>query len=246
MKKLLIFTLALIFPVLGAAAGDGAALDLAGNNLANLKSLPRGAKYYVNYCLGCHSLKYVRYDRVGRDLSLTETQLMDNLMFTAEKPSQMMVIAMPVDDAERWFGRAPPDLSLAARSRGVDWIYTYMRSFYLDDTRPLGVNNIVIPGASMPHVLAEMQGYQIAHFKEWEDEEGNTHEQFDRFELIKPGKLSAAEFDMLVRDLVNFLEYVSEPVQVKRQHIGIGVLAFLLVFFIFAFFLKREYWRDIH
>jgi len=246
MKKLLIFTLALIFPVLGAAAGDGAALDLAGNNLANLKSLQRGAKYYVNYCLGCHSLKYVRYDRVGRDLSLTETQLMDNLMFTAEKPSQMMVIAMPVDDAERWFGRAPPDLSLAARSRGVDWIYTYMRSFYLDDTRPLGVNNIVIPGASMPHVLAEMQGYQIAHFKEWEDEEGNTHEQFDRFELIKPGKLSAAEFDMLVRDLVNFLEYVSEPVQVKRQHIGIGVLAFLLVFFIFAFFLKREYWRDIH
>ncbi len=245
MKKLLIFVLALLVPVLGMAAG-GATLDRAGNNLGNMKSLQRGAKYYVNYCLGCHSLKYVRYDRVGMDLGISETQLMDNLMFTAEKPSQMMTIAMSVDDAERWFGRTPPDLSLAARSRGADWLYTYLRSFYLDETRPMGVNNTLLPGASMPHVLADLQGYQVAHFKDHADAEGNLRQVFDRFEIVRPGKMSAAEFDMLVRDLVNFLDYVGEPVQLKRQRIGIGVLAFFLVFFVLAFFLKREYWRDIH
>lgn len=233
-------------PFAAVAADSGVHLDQPGNTLANTASLQRGAKYFVNYCLGCHSLKYVRYESLIEDLGITEEQLMENLLFSAEKPTAMMSIAMDDADAERWFGKTPPDLSLTARSRGADWIYTYLRSFYLDESRPVGVNNLVLPNASMPHVLAPLQGYQEAVFEDVVDADGNHHQQFVRFEEPVGGALEAEEYDEVVRDLVNFLEYVAEPVKLERQAVGIGVLTFLLVFFLFAFFLKREYWKDVH
>lgn len=228
------------------AASSGIHLDEPGNTLANTASLQRGAKYFVNYCLGCHSLKYVRYSSLIEDLGITEEQLMNNLMFTAEKPTEMMNAVMDEADSERWFGVTPPDLSLTARSRGTDWIYTYLRSFYLDDSRPIGVNNTVLPNASMPHVLAPLQGYQEAVFEDVVDADGNHHKTFVRFDPPVGGAFEPSEYDDVVRDIVNFLEYVAEPVKLKRQAVGMGVLAFLLVFLLFAFFLKREYWKDIH
>ncbi|HEX7047818.1 MAG TPA: cytochrome c1 [Gammaproteobacteria bacterium] len=251
MKRIVFFSLSAalllaVSPFAASASSAGAHLDEANNTLANTASLQRGAKYFVNYCLGCHSLKYVRYESLIDDLGISEQQLMENLMFTAEKPTEMMTIAMNDADAERWFGVAPPDLSLTARSRGTDWIYTYLRSFYLDESRPIGVNNTVLPNASMPHVLAPLQGYQEAVFEDVVDAEGNHHEEFVRFEAPVGGKLSPEEYDEVVRDIVNFLEYVSEPVKLERQALGIGVLTFLLVFFLFAYFLKREYWKDVH
>ena len=249
MKRIVLILLlagASMAPLAVSAADSGVHLDEPGNALANTASLQRGAKYFVNYCLGCHSLKYVRYQSLIDDLGISEQQLMESLMFTAEKPTEMMMIAMNGADAERWFGVTPPDLSLTSRSRGSAWIYTYLRSFYLDETRPVGVNNLVLPNASMPHVLAPLQGYQQAVFVDVVDEEGNHHQDFVRFEVPEGGALTPEEYDEVVRDIVNFLEYVSEPVKLERQAVGMGVLAFLLVFFLFAFFLKREYWKDIH
>ncbi|MCG8436144.1 MAG: cytochrome c1 [Gammaproteobacteria bacterium] len=246
MRKITTVLLLAFAPVAGFAASGQQQLDHANTDPSNIASLQRGAKYYVNYCLGCHSLQYVRYDRLGEDLGLSENQVMDNLMFTADKPNETMDIAMPADDASRWFGNTPPDLSLSARSRGTDWIYTYLRTFYVDESRPLGVNNLVLSNASMPHALAELQGYQRALFEEYVDEEGNAKQRFLGFEQGTEGELSAEEYDRVVRDIVSFLEYVSEPVQLERRNLGIGVIAFLLVFFLFAYFLKREYWKDIH
>ncbi|MDX1443567.1 MAG: cytochrome c1 [Gammaproteobacteria bacterium] len=233
-------------PLAVSAAGGGAALDAANNDLSNTASLQRGAKYYVNYCLGCHSLQYVRYNSLVEDLDLTEDQVMQNLAFTAEKPTEMMTIAMGQDDGERWFGKAPPDLSLTARSRGADWIYTYLRSFYVDESRPFGVNNTVLKGASMPHVLAPLQGYQKAVFETEVDADGTEHTSFKGFEQVSEGSLSEEEYNQVVRDITNFLDYVGEPVQLERKSLGIGVLAFLLIFFLFAYFLKREIWKDVH
>lgn len=246
MKRIIACLSLALMPMTAFAAGGSAHLDEANNNLVNTASLQRGAKYYVNYCLGCHSLNYVRYNSLVDDLGITEEQLVENLMFTAEKPTQMMSIAMDKQDAERWFGVTPPDLSLTARSRGTDWIYTYLRSFYVDESRPVGINNTVLPNASMPHVLAPLQGYQRAVFEEVVDADGNRTKKFVRFEEPVGGSLKPEEYDEVVRDLVNFLDYVSEPVQLRRQEIGMGVLTFLLIFFLFAFFLKREYWKDIH
>ena len=228
-----------------ALAAGGTALEPAGYDLENQPSLQRGATYYVNYCLGCHSLNYVRYQRIGADLGITDEQL-SSLLFTADKPTGMMRIAMDRYDGERWFGRSPPDLSLTARARGGDWIYNYLRSFYLDEKRPFGVNNVLLPGASMPHVLAELQGYQRAEYRAEIDLFGNERQVFDRFVPVTEGKLTATEYDAVARDLANFLVYVSEPAQMKRMHLGFGVLFFLAVLFLLSFFLKREYWKDVH
>lgn len=228
-----------------ALAAGGGALQPSGHDLENQPSLQRGAKYYVNYCLGCHSLNYVRYNRVGADLGIGDEQ-MRSLLFTADKPTAMMTIAMDRYDGERWFGRSPPDLSLTARARGGDWIYNYLRSFYLDPKRPFGVNNVLLPGASMPHVLAELQGYQKAEYRAEFDLLGNEQQVFDRFVPVTEGKLKPAEYDALARDLANFLVYVSEPAQMKRMHLGFGVLFFLAVLFLLSYFLKREYWKDVH
>lgn len=229
-------------PYAAAAEGEGAFIQPANNDVGNVASLQRGAKYFVNYCLGCHSAKYVRYNRLADDFGITEQQLIDNLMFTGERPYDTMVNAMPAEDAERWFGKTPPDLSLIARSRGTDWIYSYLRSFYLDAERPTGANNLVLKSTAMPHVLWELQGWQkpVMH-------EAEGHEPaIERLEAVGEGMLSTEEYDRVVRDLANFLEYVSEPVQLERRRLGIRVILFLLVFLLFAAMLKKEYWKQVH
>ena len=232
------FGVALTGPV---AAQHEAELDSANNNIANTASLQRGAKYFVNYCLGCHSADYVRYNRLGQDLQLSDQQLIDNLMFTGERPFDTMSRAMRPEDAERWFGITPPDLSLIARSRGTDYLYTFLRSFYADPESPTGVDNVVLPGTAMPHVLWQLQGIQRAVFAP--DEHGA--EVFERFELAKPGELGVAEFDDVVRDIVNFLDYIGEPIKRQRQQLGIRVIGFLLVFLLIAYMLKKEIWKDV-
>ena len=230
-----------------AAEEEGAAwMHEAHIDLGNRASLQRGAKYYVNYCLGCHSARYVRYSRVGTDLGIDSQQLATNLMFTADKPQQTMDIAMPPADAKRWFGRTPPDLSLVARSRGPDWIYSYLTSFYLDPGKPWGVNNLVLPNAAMPHVLWELQGTQRALFREEKDAAGHAHPVFERFEPVAQGRLTAEQYDGVVRDIVNFLAYVGEPGQLERRSLGLRVLAFLGVLFALAYALKKEFWKDVH
>jgi ubiquinol-cytochrome c reductase cytochrome c1 subunit len=227
-----------------ALAATEAKLDSANTNIKNMQSLQRGAKYFVNYCLGCHSAKYVRYNRLAKDLQITEQQLVDNLMFTGEHPFDTMAIAMRPEDATRWFGVAPPDLSLIARSRGTDYLYTYLRGFYVDPSRPTGVNNIVLRGTSMPAVLWELQGTQRAVFHE--DPEHPGQEVFAGFEQVSPGELSAAQFDEMVRDIVNFLDYIGEPIKRDREALGIRVIGFLLVFLLIAYLLKKEIWKDVH
>lgn len=231
-------------PAAFAATGT-VQLEPANNDIGNVASLQRGARNFVNYCLGCHSARYVRYSRLAEDLELTEEQLIDNLMFTGERPHDTMQIAMRPRDAERWFGVAPPDLSLIARSRGTDYVYTFLKSFYVDPARPTGVNNLVLPNAAMPHVLWELQGVQNAVYEGHMDAQGNMQKQFTGFELATPGEMTAEEFDTFVRDTVNFLDYVSEPVQLERRTLGLRVLGFLLVFFLFAYALKREFWKDV-
>jgi ubiquinol-cytochrome c reductase cytochrome c1 subunit len=244
MNGLLLLVLLLLVgsPVL--AAGGGATLLHAGNDISNTGSLQRGARNFVNYCMGCHSAKYVRYNRLARDLQISEDQLITNLMFTGGKPYDRMEIAMPAADATRWFGAPPPDLSLIARSRGTDYLYTFLKSFYVDEGRPTGVNNIVLAGAAMPNVLWELQGSQRAVFSEAEHD-GTVTEVFEGFEQIEPGTLSPEEFDQFVRDTVNFLEYIGEPVQMQRRQLGVWVLIFLLVFGLFSWALKQEIWKDI-
>lgn len=226
-----------------AFAATEVELEPAGNNIADTASLQRGAKYFVNYCLGCHSAEYVRYNRLAADLQLSDAQLLENIMFTGEQPYDTMKIAMRPEDALRWFGVAPPDLSLIARSRGTDYLYTFLRSFYADPTRPTGVDNLVLPGTAMPHVLWELQGVQSAVFAT--DAEHSGPEQFQRFEMLSPGALDAAGFDQVVRDIVNFLDYIGEPMQRERQALGIRVIAFLLVFLLIAYLLKKEIWKDV-
>jgi len=243
MKKLIISFLLAIAPTLGLAAGGSVHLDHADVDLTDQASLQRGAKFFVNYCLGCHSAKYQRYNRMAQDIGLTEEQVKANLMYTTDKIGNTMDIAMSPADANKFFGTTPPDLSLIARSRGVDWLYTYLRSFYIDESRPTGVNNVVFKDVGMPHVMWELQGWQKAVFKE--DEHGGEH-VFERFELVKPGSMTPEQFDGAVRDLVNFLGYVGEPYKLERQRLGVKVLLFLAVFFVIAYLLKKEYWKDVH
>jgi ubiquinol-cytochrome c reductase cytochrome c1 subunit len=224
----------------GVAAQHEAALEPANTNIANTASLQRGAKYFVNYCLGCHSAQYVRYNRLAEDLQLSEEQLTENLMFTGEQIFDTMDNAMRPEDAARWFSIAPPDLSLIARSRGTDYIYTFLRSFYLAPDRPTGVDNIVLPGTAMPHVLWQLQGTQRAVFGEHDGVQ-----EFEEFEPVKPGELAASDYDNVVRDIVNFLDYIGEPIKRERQQLGIRVIGFLLVFLLIAFMLKKEIWKDV-
>ncbi len=228
-----------------AMEAAGASAGHANVDVANIPSLQRGARNFVNYCMGCHSAKFVRYNRLARDLDLSEQQVIDNLMFTGERPFDTMQIAMPAEQARTWFGNPPPDLSLIARSRGVDYLYTFLKSFYLDPARPTGVNNLALPGAAMPHVLWELQGFQKAVYEGETDAQGNVKKTFKGFEEATKGKLSAEEFDLFVRDTVNFLSYIGEPVQLQRRNLGFRVLGFLFIFFLFAYFLKKEIWKDV-
>lgn len=226
----------------GASAQHEAELDRANNDVADTESLQRGARNFVNYCFGCHSAQYVRYNRLGEDLQLSEEQLLESLMFTSERPFDTMSIAMGEDDAARWFGTAPPDLSLIARSRGTDYLYTFLRGFYVDEESPTGVDNTALEGTAMPHVLWELQGIQEAVFEEDPEHEGEEHMVL---ELTTPGRLSEEEYDGFVRDTVNFLDYISEPMQLQRKSLGIRVIAFLLVLLLISYMLKKEIWKDV-
>lgn len=240
MARLLLLLAMLALPGVSAAAGAEGAVQHADVDVGNQAALQRGAKYFVNYCLGCHSLKYVRYNRVGEDLGLSEKQLIETLMFTGERPFDTMSIAMQPRDAERWFGIAAPDLSLTARSRGPDWIYSFLRSFYVDPSRPTGTNNTVLENASMPHVLWELQGVQEAVYRR-----NGDRKIFDHFELVRPGALAPEEFERTVRDITTFLAWAGEPMRLERERLGIKVLLFLVVFFVFAWLYYKEVWKNV-
>lgn len=232
------------------AAGGGGPVQSAGNDVSDLASLQRGARNFVNYCMGCHSAQYIRYSKLQADLRLTEHQVQDNLMFAAEKTDEMMMVSMPQDDASRWFGQAPPDLTLVARSRGTDWVYTFLKTFYVDEEAPTGTNNLMLPNASMPHVLWELQGLQTATFSTSEKDGVVTDHfgepaYFESFEQGTEGALSPEEYDQFVRDIVNFLDWAATPEQLERQRLGIWVIIFLLVFLLFAWLLKQEIWKDV-
>jgi ubiquinol-cytochrome c reductase cytochrome c1 subunit len=246
MKKLIVVFLLALAPMLGFAAGGGVPLDDADIDLGDQASLQRGAKYFVNYCLSCHSAKYQRYNRMAKDLGLTEDEVINNLMFTTDKIGETMNIAMSEEQGTAWFGNPPPDLSVLIRARGVDWVYTYLRSFYLDEKRPFGVNNTVFPDVGMPHVLWELQGTQKAVYRVEKDSKGHDHEVFDHFEPVTPGRLSAEEYDQVARDITAFMSYVGEPVQMERKRLGVWVLLFIAVFFVLAYLLEKEYWKDVH
>lgn len=245
MKKILCVLFLSVLPALAFGQDEGVALQQARVDVSNTASVQRGAKYFVNYCMGCHSAQYVRYNRVGQDLGLTDTQVESYLMPAGGKISDTMVSAMP-DDAEKWFGRQPPDLSLEVRNRGADWIYTYLKSFYLDGKTSTGVNNTVLPNVAMPDVLWSMQGTQQAVFKTVKNADGSTQQVFDHFEQVTPGRMTPAQYDKMVHDITNFLAYISEPTQLKARSLGLKVIGFLIVFFLFAFMLKRDIWKKVH
>jgi ubiquinol-cytochrome c reductase cytochrome c1 subunit len=228
---------------LGAAAAEGGQLQQSGTDLDDQASLQRGAALFMNYCSGCHSLKYLRYSRMAEDLGLSEEEVMQNLNFTGAKFGEQIQVAMPAAGAEKWFGKMPPDLSLITRVRGSDWVYTYLKSFYLDESRPLGWNNTLFPNASMPNVLWEMQGLQHAEFGK---PDAIGERPVEALKIAQPGSQSAEEFDRTVRDITAFLEYAGEPAALKRQSIGVWVVLFLVFLSFLAWLLKNEYWRDVH
>ncbi|MCI3950951.1 MAG: cytochrome c1 [Burkholderiales bacterium] len=231
-------------------AAEEVKLDRAPIDSQDMISLQRGAHTFLNYCLGCHSANYMRYNRL-QDLGLTEQQIRDNLIFTGVKAGDLMKTAMAPRDGKEWFGTAPPDLTVIARSRsshagsGADWLYTYMRSFYRDANRPTGWNNVVYPNVAMPHVLYELQGEQVLKTERVMRPEGYPAD-VQRLALEKKGQLSPVEYDRLVADLVNYLNYMAEPAGATRRTIGIYVLLFLGLFWVLAFALKKEYWKDVH
>lgn len=226
-----------------AASGD-VELEPANNDVDNIASLQRGARNFMNYCSGCHSAKYVRFKTIAEDLQLSEDMIVENLMFNAEKTFETIQVNMPESAAQRWFGQVPPDLSLIARSRGTDYLYNFLRGFFLDPDSPTGVDNLYLAGTSMPNVLWELQGFQEAVYTQAEGEEGAAR-HFDHFEPVTAGSLSAEEFDGFVRDTVNFLEYISEPIRSTRRVLGTWVLMFLIFFFIVASMLKKQIWKDV-
>jgi len=245
MKKLII---ALLFalPAAVMASEGGPHLEHANIDLSDKASLQRGAKLFTNYCLSCHSAAYQRYNRMGRDIGLTDAQVKENLMFAAEKVGETMTIAMPHGDAKRWFGNPPPDLSVMARARGTDYIYTYLKTFYIDPKRPFGVNNAVFKDVGMPNILWQLEGLKKAVTKTEVDAEGNEKTVITGYEMVTKGSMDEAEFDQAARDLTNFLVYTAEPVKLERQHLGIWVLLFLVILFIVSYALKKEYWKDVH
>jgi ubiquinol-cytochrome c reductase cytochrome c1 subunit len=229
----------------GLAAGGGAHLEPSGIDPDNISSLQRGARNFMNYCSGCHSAQYVRFNTIGKHLGLSDEQLADNLMFNAEKTFETIQAAMPAEDAARWYGTAPPDMSLMARAKGADYVYNFLKGFYVSEESPTGVNNVVLAGTSMPHVLWELQGYQTAYFEEHENEDGSVTSTFKGFEQLSAGSMDAETFDEFVRDTVNFLAYIAEPVRSDRRKLGVWVLMFLIFFYILAAQLKKAIWKDV-
>jgi ubiquinol-cytochrome c reductase cytochrome c1 subunit len=233
------------------AASEGVKLDDISTDVTDLASLQSGARTFVNWCLNCHSASLMRYNAL-REIGLTEEQIRDHLLFTAEKIGMPMAIAMSPRDAKDWFGATPPDLSVIARSRGPDWLYTYLRSFYRDGSALTGWNNLVYPNVGMPHVLWKLQGERVAREHEVSkdgrpilDEAGQPL-KIVKLEPLIPGSQSAVEYDKTVYDLVNFLAWMGEPHQMARKRLGYWVLIGLTVLIFLAYFLKRAYWKDVH
>lgn len=224
----------------GSVASESIHLQSAKIDLTDKVSLLRGAKHFVTYCLGCHSAKYMRYLRIAVDTGVDEKTVLNEIAPVGISIYDQLHSAMNKHDAEKWFGTQPPDLSLIARSRGADWLYSYLKSYYIDPNRPFGVNNTVFEDTAMPNPLWQLQGEQHAEQRKtiWGD--------YTQLVLSEPGKLSEKEFDLFINDLVNFLVYVGEPVQLERKQLGKYVLLFFALFTIIAYLLKKEYWRDIH
>jgi len=254
MKKLL--AILLLVPALagsGAIASEaGVALDRAPINVRDTVSLQAGARNFVNYCLNCHSASLVRYNRL-KDIGLSEDQIRENLLFTADKVGEMMNSGMTRKDGKEWFGAAPPDLSVVARSRGADWLYTYLRGFYRDTETTTGWNNVVFDKVAMPHVLWTLQGERVRKVETLKDSDGKDVSdghggvrKVVKFETVKPGSMSAAEYDVFSRDLVNFMTWMGEPNQVMRKQIGFWVLLVLVVLIGLTWLLKSAFWKDVH
>ncbi len=235
----------LFAPAVALAAAASVQLDKAPVS-TDPAALQHGAKLFVNYCLSCHSASFKRYNMLT-NIGLSEQEIRDNLMFTAERVGDLMTVAMRPADAKVWFGTAVPDLTLVARQRnsgdgsGADWLYTYLRQFYRDTERPSGWNNVVFENVGMPHVFWELQGEQVANITENADGTKNV-----QLSLAKPGKLSVEEYDKAVADLVSFMVWMSEPIAEKRKAIGTVVLIFLAGLFVLSYALKKNYWKDIH
>jgi len=233
----------------GAAYANegGHPLDKAPDRMGQNASLQNGAKLFVNYCLNCHAATSMRYNRL-RDIGLTDQQIKDNLVLTDAKVGDLMTITMTPKEGKTFFGKNPPDLSVEARARGADWLYTYFRTFYKDDTTQTGWNNLVYPSVGMPHVLWQLQGERAAKFEERKDphEEGHTEKVFVGFEQITPGTMSSQEYDDNIADLVSFMSWMAEPVQLERKRLGIFVLLFLAIFTVLAWRLNKAYWKNIH
>ncbi len=243
MKKWL--ALLLFVPSVTFAAGSSYPLDSVDIDLKDKPSLQNGAKIFMNYCLGCHQMQYQRYQRTFNDLGIPEELGEEYLQFTGEKVSDYITTPMPGEDAAKWFGGPPPDLTLVARVRGPEWLYTYLRTFYVDEDKKFGVNNLVFPDVGMPHVLEPLQGTPRKVYKEIMVDGKMTKSEVFTVESDGNGALSPEEYDDAMRDLVNYLEYSGEPSRLESESIGRGALIFIVIFFVFALLLKKEYWRDV-
>ncbi|MGO4393071.1 cytochrome c1 [Variovorax sp. M-6] len=250
MKKLILTLIAALGIVTGAQAAEGGiAWDKAPNRTTDLASLQNGAKLFVNYCLNCHSAAFMRFNRL-QDLGITDQQIKDNLLFTTDKIGETMKVNMDPHQAKEWFGTVPPDLTLVARSRaghggtGADYLYTYLRTFYRDDTKATGWNNLAFPAVAMPHVMWELQGERRPVFEKVEAN-GHETEVFKGWEQVSPGAMTPMQFDQAMGDLVNYLQWMAEPAQNTRIRVGVWVLLFLLMAVVFTWRLNASYWKDV-
>jgi len=234
-KSSFYLTLVLLMLMTNIFAAAGKSLEKANNDPSDIGSLQSGARNFMNYCSGCHSAEYVRYNVIASDLGLSDEEVKQYLMFNAQQTFDTINASMPKTDAAGWFGQAPPDLSLMARAKGTDYIYNFLKSFYIDPSSPTGVDNLILAGTSMPNVLWELQGHQFII-----KEDGIGH-----LELGDAGKMSEEEFDIFLRDTANFLEYMSEPIRNARRALGIKVLMFLAFFLMLSYLLKKEIWKDV-
>lgn len=251
MRKLIFGLFIAFLPALALAAGPTVPLDPMEPDHTNKASLQRGAALFTNYCMACHSMEYARYKRVADDLNIPPELFEENLIFTGAKIGELMKNSMSSDMAADWFGAPPPDLTLVTRVRGEDWVYSYLRGFYEDDSRPLGVNNVVFPNVGMPHVLLDLQGLcavepRVGTPASIEPLSGNVNNSSVCPEFVSEGSMSGAEFDRAMWDLTNFMSYMGDPVKVERERLGMFVLIFVAIFFVFAYLLNREYWKDVH
>ncbi len=251
MRKLTFALIIAFLPALALAAGAAVPLDPMEPDHTNKASLQRGAALFTNYCMGCHSTEYARYKRVAEDSGIDQELYEENLIFTGAKIGELMKISMSPEKSAEWFGVAPPDLTLVARVRGDDWLYSYFRGFYKDETRPFGVNNVVFDNVGMPHVMVNEQGLcavepRIGEGASVDPLSGDVRNADACPEYAIEGSMEAAEFDRAMYDLTNFLSYMADPVKVERERLGIFVLIFVAIFFVFAWLLNREYWKDVH